>query len=98
MNFPDGAQSKTIDQHEHNRNASAKRVVPYLFNSADGSFESQGTGLINESYDYIGITYPTSTTEVYVFKVNGSGGTTVATLTLTYTDDTKDSLSSVART
>ncbi len=48
-------------------------------------------------YDYVAVTYPTSTTEVYVFKTGGSAGTTVGTITLTYTDATKDSLSSAEK-
>lgn len=56
------------------------------------------TGLIPESYDYVAVTYPTSTTEQYVFKTGGSGGTTLATVVLTYTDSTKANLSSVAKT
>jgi hypothetical protein len=56
------------------------------------------TGLISESYDYIAVTYPTATQEVYTFKSGGSGGTTVATLTVNYTTSTKDVLLNVART
>lgn len=54
--------------------------------------------LVSEKYDYVAISYPTSTTESYVFKTGGSGGTTVATVTLTYTDSTKANLSSVEKT
>lgn len=54
--------------------------------------------LVSEKYDYVAIAYPTSTTETYTFKTGGSGGTTVATVTLTFTDSTKASLSSVAKT
>ena len=46
-------------------------------------------------HDYIAVTYPTATTEVYTYKVGGSGGTTVATVTVTYTDSTKENISSV---
>jgi hypothetical protein len=54
--------------------------------------------LVPRKYDYIAATYPTSTTEVYTFKAGGSSGTTVGTLTVTYSDDTKAQVSSVART
>lgn len=49
------------------------------------------------SYDYIAATYPTSTTELYTYKTGGVSGTTVATLTLTFTDATKAVLSSVEK-
>lgn len=61
------------------------------------ALKREPTPLVDEAFDYIGITYPTTTTEVYVFKQGGSGGTTMRTLTLTYVDDTKAQLSSVAR-
>lgn len=48
-------------------------------------------------YDYVGIAYPNGTTEVWTFKVGGSGGTTVGTLTLVYVDSTKNQLSSVTK-
>lgn len=49
------------------------------------------------AYDYVGVTYPTSTSEVYVFKTGGSGGITVGTLTIVYTDATKSSLLSATK-
>lgn len=64
------------------------------------SVNSDGTlsgGLSIPSYDYVSVSYPNSTTEVYTFKTGGSSGTTVATVTLTYTDSTKDNLSSVEK-
>lgn len=54
--------------------------------------------LITSAYDYVGVTYPTSSSEVYTYKTGGSGGTTVATVTVTYTSSTKENISSVART
>lgn len=53
--------------------------------------------LLDVSYDYIGVAYPTTTTEVYTYKDGGSGGTTVATITVTYSDATKEQLTSVER-
>ena len=55
-------------------------------------------GLFIPQADYIAVSYPTSSTEVYVYKINGASGETVATLTLTYTDDTKANILSVAKT
>ena len=48
-------------------------------------------------YDYIGVTYPTTSSEVYTYKTGGSGGTTVQTLTVVYTDSTKAVLTSVTK-
>ena len=56
--------------------------------------------LIPKNYDYIALTYVASgngagEVETVVYKTGGSGGTTVATLTLGY--NASDELSSVAR-
>lgn len=57
-----------------------------------------GTFLEGVVYDYLAATYPNSTTEIYTYKTGGSGGTTVAVLTVVYTDSTKDFVSNVTRT
>ena len=54
-------------------------------------------GLINFAWDYVAVTYPSGTQEVYTFKTGGSGGTTVGTITVNYTDSTKASLLNAAR-
>lgn len=56
-----------------------------------------GSGLVPQAFDYISYT-SASTTDTYVYKTGGSGGTTVATVTVTWTDSTKTVLSTVART
>lgn len=48
--------------------------------------------------DAIVVTYPTGVQEVYTFKTGGTGGTTVRTITVTYTDSTKVNLSTVVKT
>lgn len=48
-------------------------------------------------YDYISLTAATLT-DTYVFKLGGAGGTTVNTLTITYTDSGKGTISTVAKT
>lgn len=55
-------------------------------------------GLFLPSWDYFSVAYPSATQEVYTFKTGGSGGTTVATVTLNYTDSTKEFLSNGAVT
>ena len=55
----------------------------------------QTNTLVPYNYDNIAATYPTTTQEVYVYK---TGLTTVATITVNYTDASKNSISSVVRT
>ena len=55
-------------------------------------------GLSITTYDTVQISYPTGTTETYLFKSGGTAGATVATVSLTYTDSTKSALSLVLKT
>jgi hypothetical protein len=54
--------------------------------------------LITSPFDYISASYPTATSEVYTYKLGGSGGTTVGTITVNYTDSSKVSITNVAKT
>lgn len=56
------------------------------------------SGMLSETYDYVSVAYPSATQEIYTFKIGGSGGTTVATITINYTDSTKNYLSSAEKT
>ena len=74
-------------------------AVPLKADPSTGALLNTSTGtLIGELYDYIGVAYPIDTTEVYTFKQGGSGGTTVATITIVYTDNTKAKLLTVTKT
>jgi len=64
----------------------------------DQIYAIKNKGLFIPSYDYIGIDKSGSLTNIYTFKLGGSGGTTVAILTLTYSDSTKTVLESVYKT
>lgn len=74
-------------------------------NNQGGPLEADSTGnlkvvnmasLIKVPYDYIEDSWNAGTfTETFTYKTGGSGGTTVATLTVIYTDATKEQLVSV---
>jgi hypothetical protein len=51
--------------------------------------------LVKDPFDYIQAAYPDSVTEVYTYKLGGVLGSLVATVTVTYTDSTKDLIQSV---
>lgn len=61
---------------------------------------SSGLGNLLEGleFDYIGATYPSSTTEVYTYRNGGSLGPVVATITVVYANPSKKNVVSVART
>lgn len=68
-----------------------------LLVNPNGSINTNSTilgTLVPESFDTIEATYPTTSSEVYTYKKNSS---TVATVTVTYTDSTKATLTSVVR-
>lgn len=71
-----------IIRSEHDDDLNAKRV----FSIAD---------LVPYAKDYIKVTYPNTTTEVYTFKNGGASGTTVATITVVFTDSSKENLDTV---
>ena len=60
---------------------------------------SETTGLLPKVYDYMSYTNTNTTTDTYVYKAGGVGGTTVATITIVYSDPTtKAVISTVTRT
>lgn len=62
----------------------------------DGREQSQDvqilSGLVPEAHDYISLSYTGSDLTGVVYKTGGSGGTTVATLTLAYTANVLDTV------
>lgn len=54
-------------------------------------------GINIPAWDYVANT-STSTTDTYVFKNGGAGGTSVATIAIVYTDSSKGTLSTVTKT
>lgn len=56
------------------------------------------TGLVPFEYDYLAAAYPDADTEVYTYYTGGSGGTLIATVTVNYTDSTKEFILNVTRT
>jgi hypothetical protein len=55
------------------------------------------SAMLPSGYDYLE-NNPTATTDVFTYKSGGVGGTTLGTITVTYTDSTKCELVSVVRT
>jgi hypothetical protein len=53
------------------------------------------SGLVKVAFDYFAANYSGATTDVWTYKTGGSGGTTVATVTVTYVDSSKAVISSV---
>lgn len=96
-NFTDSAQSKQINQVEHNSDAAAKRVVLKYQDPNTGDWlnftpnKTPGT-----DFDYIDGQQTSPTVDTYVYKLGGSGGTTVRTVTVTYTSSAKTDIDNVS--
>lgn len=66
--------------------------------NVDATVVSGNVTLFTQPYDAITATYPTTTQEVYQSRIGGIGGTVQQTVTVNYTDTTKDFILNVART
>ena len=73
-----------MQREEHDHSLYAKRVVDIVGNS-----------LVPSTYDYIDLSYTDGNLTTVIYKIGGSGGTTVSTLTLAY--DADDNLISVEK-
>lgn len=65
---------------------------------AEVSVDLKSIGLFNMPYDTIGVSYPSSAVEQYQSYLGGLSGTPVQLVTVTYTDNTKNSIQNVVRT
>lgn len=62
-----------------------------IINPATQELQKAGR-LVNEQYDFIDLDYTGSNLTTVTYKIGGSGGETVATLTLTYSGDNLDTI------
>lgn len=80
---PSITQAEHIGPDATGDNIEAKRVAGYHWTGS--AWERDGAGaLVPGNYDFIGIAPSTAAPTTITFKSGGSGGTTVATLTLAY--------------
>jgi len=76
-------------------NIAAKRVAQYGFDGTN--WQRIPMRFVKNAFDYVSLAQA-STTDTYTFYQGGSGGTLVNTVTITYTDSSKNTLSNVALT
>jgi len=71
------------------------QVLKKSFNKNENAINVVTVGsFVPESFNEIAVTYPTDSSEVYTYKLNSN---VVAILTVSYTDSTKEILTSVVR-
>jgi len=78
-------------------NGKLKNILGQDINPATDETLQSIAGFNIPVHDYLGVEYPNGTTETYTYKTGGSGGTTVGTITVVYTDSTKANISSVTK-
>lgn len=87
-----------IDPATTGDNIAAKKVASYGWDAQSSQWRRSPAPYVPYAYDYVGVNTAGSTTDVYTFYQGGSGGTLVATVTINYSDSTKSTTTSVART
>lgn len=90
MALPTTAETREFNNFADNGDGSTSR-----FAFIKGGVGSLVSGI---TFDAISVTYPTSSVEVYTYKTGGVSGTTVATVTITYSNPSKNTLVSAVRT
>jgi hypothetical protein len=76
----------------------SNQIIQKVYEAGNQALNVNVSGsLVQESFDYIGVGYPSATQEVYTYKMGGSGGTVVAVLTINYIDATKNAILDVSK-
>jgi len=95
---PTAEELNNVKQETVQWDAKAHRVIAIDSDGdaigSDNPLPVQLPGFELPSYDTIDATYPTTSTEVYTYTKDGSS---VAVITVTYTDDTKSDLLKVEK-
>lgn len=98
-----GVQTKKVSLYGFDTDSLTKKRITVKETDGEVSLNVSGpelqsiAGLSIPAHDYIAATYPTTSSEVYTYKTGGASGTTVATVTIVYTDATKNVLTSVTK-
>ena len=91
--YPSVGQTDNLEHTDENH---AKKVNIYVWNSGSGVWERQAKDLTpGTDFDYIDCQQTSATVETYVYKQGGVSGTTVQTITVTYTAADKENLDKV---
>lgn len=93
--------SQYLDNIEHDDATQAKGVAIYgtpdgnnIYRLAINPDGSISTSTSSQNFDYVGLAQA-SLTDTYTFKTGGVSGTTVKTITITYTDASKATMQKV---
>ena len=95
-----GNQQPAISASEHiakedGENIDAKRAGNYAWDGTNWQRISRELAS-SVDYDFTDVQQTSATVETYVFKLGGSGGTTVQTIVVTYTSSAKTDVDTVA--
>jgi hypothetical protein len=100
----DPSQTKYTDQNMGNssfdEDFNVNAVENLVYNPVTDALDRmvQTPSLITKPFDYIGVNYPDTSTEVYTYKSGGASGTEVGVITVVYSDAvTKQIITSVTK-
>ena len=93
-----GSEQNDNRHVELDKASNNKVSVPVSLYDSNGNIVNPPSGLVPGIYDAIVPDYTGSTSDVYVYKVGGVSGTTVATITINYMDSTKAVMTSIIKT
>lgn len=92
--LPTGAATSA---NQTTANASLSAINGKLNSSAEGYLHVSSISMFTKPYDAITVTYPSGTQEIYVTHTGGTGGTIIETVTVNYTDTSKNFILNAAR-
>lgn len=88
---------RAIAQDEHNGDAHAKRVIPRYQDPDTGSWLNYiPPKVAGVDFNYLDVQQTDADTETYELKTGGSGGSTVRTIVINYTDSSKENVDNVS--
>lgn len=88
-----------IAKREHDHTYGVKKVSLYGDNGNGGLTRLFASGMQLGIFDYVSMTLSAgNTTETWTMKTGGASGTTVATVTIVYTNSTRNVVSTITKT
>jgi len=72
-------------------NLDSNQVIKTVYDADADALKTVNVGtLVTGAYDAVTAEYPSATVEIYRYRVGGASGTIIASVTVTYTDASKE--------
>lgn len=87
--------NQSFDQNTQKLQVEALAYDPV--NQTPTPMQQPATGFTINGYDYFNVSSVDSTTDLITYKKGGASGSTLATLTVVYTDTSKDTVQTITK-